>query len=43
MADDLYNDAIDSDSIARAITFAIEQPGEVDVNEMVIRPTKQEL
>jgi len=43
MADDLYNNAIDSDSIARAITFAIEQPGEVDVNEMVIRPTKQEL
>ena len=43
MADDLYSDAIDSDSIARAITFAIEQPGEVDVNEMVIRPTKQEL
>ncbi|MBL4741868.1 MAG: oxidoreductase, partial [Idiomarina sp.] len=43
MADDLYNDAIDSDAIARAITFAIEQPGEVDVNEMIIRPTKQEL
>ena len=43
MADDLYNDAIDSGSIARAITFAIEQPGEVDVNEMIIRPTKQEL
>ncbi|MEX1222356.1 MAG: SDR family oxidoreductase [Idiomarina sp.] len=43
MADDLYNDAIDSNAIARAITFAIEQPGEVDVNEMIIRPTKQEL
>ena len=27
IADDLYNDAIDSDSIARAIAFAIEQPG----------------
>ena len=43
MADDLYQDAIGSDSIARAITFAIEQPGDVDVNEMIIRPTKQEL
>ncbi len=27
--------------IARAITFAIEQPAEVDVNEIVIRPTAQ--
>ncbi|WP_404401015.1 SDR family oxidoreductase [Idiomarina seosinensis] len=43
MAEDLYEDAIDSDAIARAITFAIEQPAEVDVNEMIIRPTKQEL
>lgn len=43
MAEELYGDAIDSDAIARAITFAIEQPGEVDVNEMIIRPTKQDL
>ena len=39
----LYSVAIDSDAIARAITFAIEQPEDVDVNEMIIRPTKQEL
>ena len=39
----LYSMAIDSDAIARAITFAIEQPLDVDVNEMIIRPTKQEL
>jgi NADP-dependent 3-hydroxy acid dehydrogenase YdfG len=39
----LYSVAIDSDAIARAITFAIEQPDDVDVNEMIIRPTKQEL
>ncbi len=39
----LYSVAIDSDAIARAITFAIEQPQDVDVNEMIIRPTKQEL
>ncbi|MGL4883588.1 MAG: SDR family oxidoreductase [Waterburya sp.] len=41
--DQLYSIAIDADAIARAITYAIEQPGDVDVNEMIIRPTKQEL
>lgn len=35
--------AIDADAIARAIAYAIEQPGDVDVNEMIIRPTRQEL
>lgn len=30
-------------SIARAIAFAIEQPSNVAVNEMIIRPTVQEL
>ncbi len=29
------------DAIARAIAFAIEQPADVDVNEIVIRPTAQ--
>ena len=43
MADDMYDDAIDADAIARAVTFAIEQPGDVDINEMIIRPTNQEL
>jgi NADP-dependent 3-hydroxy acid dehydrogenase YdfG len=43
MAKELYGVAIDADAIARAITYAIEQPGDVDVNEMIIRPTKQEL
>ncbi|WP_043527594.1 SDR family oxidoreductase [Litchfieldella xinjiangensis] len=41
--DELYQMAIDADAIARAIAFAIEQPGDVDVNEMIIRPTKQPL
>ena len=41
--DQLYGVAIDADAIARAITYAIEQPEDVDVNEMIIRPTKQEL
>ena len=43
MAEQLYDIAIDADAIARAITYAIEQPGDVDINEMIIRPTKQEL
>ena len=43
MADQLYDMAIDADAIARAITYAIEQPGNVDVNEIIIRPTQQEL
>lgn len=33
--------AIPPQAIARAIAFAIEQPSDVDVNEMVIRPTAQ--
>src|SRR3989454_2134835 len=33
--------AIRPDAIARAIAFAIEQPADVDVNEIVIRPTAQ--
>lgn len=39
---DLYKIAIPSDSIARAIAYAIEQPEAVDINEIVIRPTAQE-
>jgi len=33
--------AIPPRAIARAIAFAIEQPSEVDVNEIVVRPTAQ--
>jgi NADP-dependent 3-hydroxy acid dehydrogenase YdfG len=33
--------AIPPAAIARAIAFAIEQPAEVDVNEIVIRPAAQ--
>ena len=39
---DFYKNAIPSDSIARAIVYAIEQPADVDINEIVIRPTVQE-
>jgi NADP-dependent 3-hydroxy acid dehydrogenase YdfG len=27
--------------VARAVAFAIEQPADVDVNEIVVRPTVQ--
>ncbi len=33
--------AITPDAIARAIAFAIEQPADIDVGEIVIRPTAQ--
>jgi NADP-dependent 3-hydroxy acid dehydrogenase YdfG len=33
--------AIPPDAIARAIAFAIEQPADVDVNEIIVRPTAQ--
>ncbi|MDQ7808454.1 SDR family oxidoreductase [Amycolatopsis sp. A133] len=33
--------AIPPEAIARAIAFAIEQPADVDVNEIVVRPTAQ--
>ena len=39
---EFYKIAVPADSVARAIAFAIEQPAEVDVNEIVIRPTKQD-
>ena len=39
---EFYKLAISPDAIARTIAFAIEQPSDVDVNEIVIRPTSQE-
>jgi len=33
---------ISADSVARAIAYAIEQPRDVDINEIVLRPTAQE-
>ncbi|MFC3711153.1 SDR family oxidoreductase [Sphingoaurantiacus capsulatus] len=31
--------ALKPDAIARAIRFAVEQPADVDVNEIIVRPT----
>ena len=35
--------AIHPESFARAVAFAISQPDDVDVNEILFRPTGQEL
>ncbi len=37
-----YESAIPADSFARAVVFAMSQPDEVDVNEILFRPTQQE-
>lgn len=37
-----YEQAIPAAAVARAIAFAIEQPGDVDINEILVRPTAQE-
>ncbi|MNS01978.1 putative oxidoreductase [compost metagenome] len=39
---EFYKQAIPADSVARAIAYAIEQPAEVDISEVVLRPTVQE-
>jgi NADP-dependent 3-hydroxy acid dehydrogenase YdfG len=31
--------ALTPDAIARAIAYAVEQPDDVDVNEVIVRPT----
>jgi NADP-dependent 3-hydroxy acid dehydrogenase YdfG len=41
---DFYSQvAIPADSFARAVEFAMSQPPEVDINEILYRPTSQEL
>lgn len=39
--EDLEGMAIDTDAVAGAIRFAIAQPADVDINEVIIRPSKQ--
>ena len=40
---DLYaNVGIPADSFARVVAFAISQPEDVDINEILFRPTRQE-
>jgi NADP-dependent 3-hydroxy acid dehydrogenase YdfG len=39
MIDAFREVAIPADAIGKAIAFAIDQPGDVDVNEIIVRPT----
>lgn len=38
----IYEYAIPADSFARAVVFAMSQPEDVDINEILFRPTRQE-
>jgi len=38
---EIYKRAIPANAVARAIAFAIEQPADVDVGEIIVRPTAQ--
>jgi NADP-dependent 3-hydroxy acid dehydrogenase YdfG len=40
---DLRKAALTPDAIARAIAYAVEQPDDVDVNEVIVRPTSSPL
>jgi NADP-dependent 3-hydroxy acid dehydrogenase YdfG len=35
--------SLEADDVARAIMFALEQPARVDVNEILVRPTTQDV
>ncbi len=37
----VYQIAIPADSFARAVVFAMSQPDDVDINEILFRPTAQ--
>lgn len=39
----VYEGAIEPDNIARTIAFAIEQPDDVAISELIIRPTNSEI
>ena len=38
-----YETALPADSFARMVAFAMSQPEDVDINEILFRPTHQEL
>jgi len=40
---ELYKIAIPAESVARAVLYAIEQPADVEIDEVVLRPTAQDL
>ncbi|MBE9183073.1 SDR family oxidoreductase [Oculatella sp. LEGE 06141] len=38
---ELRKDALNPDTIARAVLYAVSQPNDVDVNEVIVRPIRQ--
>ena len=38
----VYEIAVPAESLARAVAFAMTQPEDVDINEILYRPTRQE-
>jgi NADP-dependent 3-hydroxy acid dehydrogenase YdfG len=40
---EIYKNAIPPSAVAEVIAFAIAQPGTVDLNEVVVRPTAQKI
>jgi NADP-dependent 3-hydroxy acid dehydrogenase YdfG len=39
---ELYKIGIPAESVARAVLYGIEQPADVEIDEVVLRPTMQE-
>lgn len=39
----IYEVAIPADSFARAVVYAMSQPDDIDINEILFRPTRQEV
>jgi NADP-dependent 3-hydroxy acid dehydrogenase YdfG len=38
---ELRKDALNPDTIASAVLYAVSQPDDVDVNEVIVRPIRQ--
>ena len=39
----IYEVAVPADAFARAVAYAMGQPDDIDINEILFRPTKQEV
>jgi NADP-dependent 3-hydroxy acid dehydrogenase YdfG len=39
----VYEVAVPADAFARAVAYAMSQPDDIDINEILFRPTKQEV
>ena len=39
----IYEVAVPADAFARAVAYAMGQPDDIDINEILFRPTRQEV